>query len=56
MDMSLRLGSTQQHHRYMLVCFILDLDRQNIANIEEFLKAAKAGANVCIYSDKIQIF
>lgn len=44
--MSLRSGnSQQQQNRYMLVCFVLDLDRQNIGDLDELLKAAKAGAN-----------
>ncbi|KAL7077370.1 hypothetical protein ACQ4LE_003262 [Meloidogyne hapla] len=46
LDMSLRSGnSQQQQNRYMLVCFVLDLDRQNIGDLDELLKAAKAGAN-----------
>nr|CAD2173609.1 unnamed protein product [Meloidogyne enterolobii] len=47
MDMSLRSGNSQQkqQNRYMLVCFVVDLDRQNIGDLDELLKSAKVGAN-----------
>jgi hypothetical protein len=52
MDMSLRLlGNTQQKqsNRLMIVCFVVDLNRKNIVDLDEMLKAAKAGAKVFIF-------
>jgi hypothetical protein len=42
LDLSLRSAAAQHN----LICFVMDLDRQNIPNMETLLRAAKNGAEV----------